>query len=82
MAEQVIFKAFGNVLKRYRKASGLSQEKLALDTGFDRTFISRMERGLTQPSLSSIFQVAESLEVSASQLVISVEKELDSKKYY
>jgi len=79
MDEKTIFKAFGTVLKRYRKAQSTTQEKLALDTGFDRTFISRMERGLTQPSVASLFQIAKSLKVPASDMIISVEAELKSK---
>lgn len=61
--------AFGKVLKNTRKESGLSQEQLALQSGLDRTFISLLERGKRQPSLTSIIEVSAYLDISASELV-------------
>jgi len=61
--------AFGTVLKNTRKESGLSQEQLALQSGLDRTFISLLERGKRQPSLTSILEVSAYLNISASELV-------------
>lgn len=61
--------AFGKVLKRIREKKGLSQEKLALSGGLDRTFISLLERGLRQPSLKTILQLAKSLDIKPSELV-------------
>ena len=61
--------AFGMVLKEHREALKLSQEKLAFQAGLDRTFISMLERGIRQPSLTSILVLAEALNVSAEQMV-------------
>ncbi len=61
--------AFGKVLKKIRKKSGLSQEQLALQSDLDRTFISLLERGKRQPSLTSILEVAERLNTTASELI-------------
>lgn len=69
-----ISKAFGAILRRNREEKGLSQEELALNCGLDRTFISLLERGLRQPSLSTVFNVAEQLGVSANELVRQVER--------
>jgi len=67
--------AFGHVLKITRKEIGLSQEQLALQSGLDRTFISLLERGKRQPSLTSILEVSENLNVSATELIrLTVEK--------
>jgi transcriptional regulator with XRE-family HTH domain len=65
--------AFGQVLRELRQRKGLSQEKLALECGLDRTFVSLLERGQRQPTLSSLFALAEALDVSASELVRKVE---------
>ena len=54
--------AFAEVLKATRKKHGFSQEKLALQGGLDRTFISLLERGLRQPSLTTILQIADALD--------------------
>ncbi len=61
--------AFGKVLKNTRKEIGLSQEQLALQSGLDRTFISLLERGKRQPSLTSLIEVSAYLNPSASELV-------------
>ena len=64
---------FGIVLKEARTKADLSQEKLALESGLDRTFISLLERGLRQPTLTTLFSLAESLGVKPSKLITSVE---------
>ena len=66
-------KAFGRVLRETRENGGVSQEALALRCDLDRTFISLLERGQRQPTLSSIFAIAGALETSPSALLKSVE---------
>ena len=38
-------------LRRLRVRLGLSQEALAVDAGIDRTYVSRLERGLENPTV-------------------------------
>lgn len=66
--------AFGEVLRAKRKAMGLSQEKLALDVGLERTFVSMLERGQRQPSLTTMLKLAPALDCSAADLVSDVER--------
>lgn len=61
--------AFGIVLKELRTGLGLSQEKLAFACGLDRTFISMLERGKRQPSLTSILILADALSIPADKMV-------------
>jgi len=61
--------AFGLVLRSQRQERGMSQETLALDSNLDRTFISLLERGLRQPSLRTIIQLARSLGLAPEDLV-------------
>lgn len=68
--------AFGKVLRRFRKRAHLSQEKLASESSLDRTYISLLERGLRQPSLTTILNLAESLQISSSDLITSVSEML------
>ena len=70
--------AFSYVLRKLRKAKGLSQEELAYQSGLDRTYISLLERGLRQPSLSSILQLSNPLGVSSSEMVAQVEAKLNN----
>ena len=60
---------FGRNLKEARTNKGLSQESLALSLEFDRTYISMLERGKRNPSLFTIYKIAEFLEVEAISLV-------------
>ena len=64
--------AFGIVLRDLRQARSLSQEALALESGLDRTFVSLLERGLRQPSLTTILQLAGPLGVAPDDLVAEV----------
>lgn len=61
--------AFGMVLKKLRSALNLSQEKLGFSCGLDRTFISLLERGKRQPSLTSILALADALGVPPEELL-------------
>ena len=69
-------KLFGATLREYRTKKGLSQDELAHITGLDRTFISLLERGLRQPSLSTLLQLGGALGVAASELVAQVERQV------
>lgn len=42
---------FGKVIKNLRTEKGISQEKLALDSNIDRTYISDIEKGERNVSL-------------------------------
>ena len=66
--------SFGRVLQQLRRERGLSQEELGFRSGYHRTYISLLERGLKSPSLRTIFQLAEALEVNPSQMILSVQE--------
>ncbi|MEB0139409.1 MULTISPECIES: helix-turn-helix transcriptional regulator [unclassified Undibacterium] len=59
---------FGIRIRALRKAAGLSQETFADSCGFDRTYISGIERGKRNPSLSAIEILAEALNVTVVKL--------------
>jgi len=65
--------AFGHVLRAKRKELGFSQESLALEAGIDRNFVSLLERGLNQPSLTTIFKIAKALQVDPAYMLIEVQ---------
>jgi transcriptional regulator with XRE-family HTH domain len=70
---------FGKVLKELRTDRRLSQEKLAEYCNLDRTYISLLERGLRQPSLTSIFKISHSLNISPSDFIKKVEVQYEDK---
>ncbi|WP_425603710.1 helix-turn-helix domain-containing protein [Coraliomargarita parva] len=61
--------AFGTALKLVRNREGLSQAKLAAACRCDVTSISKLERGLTQPSLHFMLVLAKGLGVSPEELL-------------
>jgi len=65
--------AFGQVLRDLREARGISQERLGLQSGIHRTTFSLMERGLMSPSMATVFRLAESFQITPSELVRRVE---------
>jgi len=48
-------------LRRLRVAKELSQESLAADAGIDRSYMSRLERGLENPTVGLLERLADSL---------------------
>lgn len=61
-------------LRTRRKELGLSQERLALDAEIDRTFVSQIERGIGNPSLRILFQLAKQLDTEVTTLLVSPTK--------
>lgn len=68
--------AFGRVLRQLRLNKGLSQEQLGFDADLRRTYVSILELGQQQPSLTTIIKVAQALNISASQLIALVESQM------
>ena len=66
--------AFGKTLKSRRCSSNLSQEQLGLKSGLSRPYISELEMGKKDPSLFSIFKLANALELKPSVLIDEVEQ--------
>ncbi|PYF08237.1 helix-turn-helix domain-containing protein [Ureibacillus chungkukjangi] len=65
--------AFGVVLKKYRKLANLSQEQLALQCNLDRTYIGMLERGQRQPTITTLFTIADTLSIEPNKLVKEIE---------
>jgi len=66
-------KAIGVVVRELRDQAGVSQERLSADCGFDRTYISRVERGIINPTVSRLWKIADAVEIPLSQLVKRME---------
>lgn len=73
----MVVKVFGNVLRELREANHISQEKLAEYCELDRTYISLLERGLRQPTITTIFKLSKALNISPSLLIEKVETNLN-----
>ena len=72
----MVIEIFGNVLREIRDDNHISQEKLAEYCDLDRTYISLLERGLRQPTITTIFKLAKALNISPSELIAKVEHQI------
>jgi XRE family transcriptional regulator, regulator of sulfur utilization len=64
-----VARAFGIVLKTARMGAGLSQHKLAHAAHIATNFPGRMERGVQQPTLSTLIALSEALGIQPTMLV-------------
>ena len=69
--------AFGMVIRELRSEAGLTQEQLGFEADLRRTFISVLELGQQQPTLTTIFKLAKALKISASKIIALTEARLD-----
>lgn len=63
----------GQNLKRFRKERGLSQEELAFECGLHRTYLSGVERGVRNPTVMVLEEIATALGIPAWQLLVEVD---------
>lgn len=64
---------FGLALRRQRRASMMTQATLADRSGVDRTYVSGIERGIRNPTLTCVFALARALDIRASELLATAE---------
>ncbi|MBB4513896.1 helix-turn-helix domain-containing protein [Paraburkholderia fungorum] len=67
---------FGAVLREHRMRAGLTQEQFAFEADIRRTYVSMLELGQHQPTLTMLFALAGALQCSPSDLLSEVEKQL------
>ena len=65
-----IVKVFGNNVKKYRVALGISQEAFAEKCGLHRTYISAIECYCRSISLENIQRIANALEIETYKLFL------------
>lgn len=58
-----IRKQVGLNVRRYREEKGWSQEELAFEAGMHRTYISGIERGVRNPTVTVVVKLAVNLDV-------------------
>lgn len=63
-------------MKKRRAELGISQEELGLRANLDRTYISGVERGVRNPSLTALTSLANGLNISVSCLLKNLEIEV------
>jgi transcriptional regulator with XRE-family HTH domain len=66
---QEILRGFGLRIRELRKSLGLSQEALAMEAGFSRSYYSEIELGKRNISLLNMHKLAKCLHVSLKTLM-------------
>ncbi len=74
---QLLIKTFGNKIKDLRIGKySASINKFAFENDLDKGNLSRLENGLTEVKLTTLWKIAQALGVSPKKLIGSIEKEL------
>lgn len=68
MKEKRFLKDFGKWLQSLRKSKKLSQEMLAELTALHSTHISKMERGVINPSLVNLYKISKAFNMTLSDM--------------
>jgi transcriptional regulator with XRE-family HTH domain len=58
----------GKNIRNYRKATGLTQEKLGIAAKLSQTQISTIESGLGNPSIKTLDKIAKALNINVADL--------------
>jgi len=61
-------KVFGNQVRKLRQAKGVSMRKFALNIDMEYSQLSKIERGVSNPTISTVSALAEGLEVQVKDL--------------
>ena len=69
--------AIGHILQVLRKKKGLTQEQLSGLATLDRTHYSKIERGLRNPTIDTVFKIASALDMKPHELVKIIEENVD-----
>jgi len=67
--QQILLEILAKRIQSRRHALKLSQEKLAEKCGFDRTYISLLERAKRNPSFLNLHKLSIGLEIELSKLI-------------
>ena len=76
-SKKKVLLSLGHLVKQRRIALGISQEELGLRANLDRTYISGVERGVCNPSLTALVNIASGLGITVSNLLDHLEIQSD-----
>ena len=68
MEKQELLKYLGANIKRIREEKGMTQQELASLCNFEKSNMSRLEAGNTNPTIYTLYKVAVNLDVQLDEL--------------
>lgn len=69
MRGNFLYRKIGERIIQRRKNQKISQEKLAIICDIDRTYMSRIEKGIANPSVKVIYKICRNLGLKISRLL-------------
>ena len=72
MRGNYFYKRLGRRISSERKHREFTQEKMALLTGIDRTYLARIEEGKANPSMKIMYKISKLLKVKICDLLKGV----------
>ena len=68
-SEAAFLKALGAAVRAAREEQGLSQEELGFEADLDRTYISGIERGVRNPTVTTLLRITRALDAELSSVI-------------
>lgn len=68
LRDKKVLTAFGNNLRKLRQAKKLSMEELSYEVDVDLSQIYRIEKGMVNPTLSTLNAIAKALDITLKDL--------------
>ncbi|MCV0438898.1 MAG: helix-turn-helix domain-containing protein [Hydrogenophaga sp.] len=78
--DETVAKMLGATARARRLDNEMSQEQLADASGLERSYVGRLERGGSQPTLLALLKLAKGLDCDVSELVGPAEKAFRRRK--
>lgn len=78
--DEAVAKMLGAAARARRLDNGMSQEQLADASGLERSYVGRLERGGSQPTLLALLKLAKGLDCGVCELVGPAEKAFRRRK--
>ena len=76
-----VSRQLGLKVKHFRGTQGVSQEELAFRIGIDRTYLSGIERGQRNPTLTVLCRIAHGLGIPVANLLQGVDARATKAKF-
>lgn len=73
---KIIFKIIGEIIKEKRLFQDKSQRLLSAEYEIHKSMLCRIEKGDTEPRLTSLLTICEAMGIKPSELFLEVEKRL------
>ncbi len=77
MAEEMLARRFGELVRRLRQERGYSQEEFSFRVGLHQTYVSSVERGERNVTIQTADRIAKALGTKLSDLFGELERESD-----